>query len=412
MLEFMKGKKGFYHLASNSSKNMQINELKKDIANFYGDELLSKLNISSWTELFTYIGKHLIQKDKVIIAIDEFSYMIKSDKSILSALQIFIDRYLRKSKSLLIIAGSLFGLMSEKVLSYTSPLYGRRDRDILVKQLDFYNSAKLLNMSFEESLKTYLLIGGIPEYLRIANKYKNANEFIQNEFTNKIGYFYREPYFILSEEFKEIKTYFSILEAIAYGNNKPTEIANYVGIKSREIYPYLELMISHGFISRVSSAFSKGKRGIYIIQDPMLDTWFNIVHKNREEIEFGNFVISKNILNKYLGKRFEMFCRDLLSLNNYSTKPWWHKDKEIDIVGIPENGPAVFGEAKWKENLDARIMAESLYERIEYVPYDGEYEIWLFGKSFKKKVRRFKGVKVRCVDLKGIERMVRKRKKK
>ena len=129
------------------------------------------------------------------------------------------------------------------MLSHSSPLYGRRTKDILLAPLSFPHAIKFLKFNFEDSLKTYMSIGGIPEYLLVASRYNSFLEFVSKEFFEKDGYFYREPYFLLSREFKEIKTYFSILNAISYGNTTPTEIANFIGMKTREIYPYLELLI-------------------------------------------------------------------------------------------------------------------------------------------------------------------------
>jgi hypothetical protein len=38
--------------------------------------------------------------------------------------------------------------------------------------------------------------------------------------------------------FKELKTYFFVLNALAYGYTKPTEIANFAGMNTISIYPY------------------------------------------------------------------------------------------------------------------------------------------------------------------------------
>ena len=101
---------------------------------------------------------------------------------------------------------------------------------------------------------------------------------------------------MLSQEFKEIKTYFTIINAISFGNTKPGEIANFAGVKHREIYPYLENLIRFGFVKKEISVFGKRKEGIYLIKDLMLDFWFNFVYNNREDIEKNNFKVNENIL--------------------------------------------------------------------------------------------------------------------
>ena len=70
--------------------------------------------------------------------------------------------------------------MSEKILSASSPLYGRRARDILMRQIPPQYVQKFLKMDFEDSLKVMLTIGGIPEYLLVASKYRSYENFIKN----------------------------------------------------------------------------------------------------------------------------------------------------------------------------------------------------------------------------------------
>ncbi len=57
-----------------------------------------------------------------------------NNMTVVSSLQVFIDHFVRdNSEVFLIISGSLFGMMSEKVLSSSSPLYGRRNKDIFLQ---------------------------------------------------------------------------------------------------------------------------------------------------------------------------------------------------------------------------------------------------------------------------------------
>ena len=130
-----------------------------------------------------------------------------------------------------------------------------------------------------------MIIGGVPEYLMVAPEYPDIKKFLINEFLDTRGYFYREPYYILSQDLKEIRVYFGLLNAIAFGNTKPTNIANFVGIETRAIYPYLETLQRLGIIKREIAIGGNPKRGIYVLQDSMLYSWFNVVYPRRHEIE-------------------------------------------------------------------------------------------------------------------------------
>lgn len=226
--EFTSNKNGIFYFAEDTSSHIQINRLQEKIAEFTRDEILRNLDIKDWDQLFGYLTRNC-PTERFYLVIDEFSYLIKSDKSILSTLQKYWDTALSSSNIYIILSGSMLGLMSEMVLSHASPLYGRRSRDLLLEGLSFSDSKEFLNMPFQETLETYMILGGVPEYLLKASEYTDITNFVEKEFLDKFGYFHREPYFIISQEFKELKTYFSILNSIAFGNTKPTDIANFVG---------------------------------------------------------------------------------------------------------------------------------------------------------------------------------------
>lgn len=409
--EFIKNKEGLFYIAEDTIKTNQITEFKIALGNYLNDEFMQTQNFDSWSGLFTYLSKTINKNKKFFIWIDEFSYLIKNDKSITSTLQKFIDHTLRESNIHLLTSGSLFGIMKEEVLSHSSPLYGRRTNEILLEEIPTkYNFEFLENMNFINSLQTIMVCGGVPQYLQIANSYNNFNDFIEKEFFTKTGYFFRELTFLLSAEFKEIRTYFAILNAISYGNVKPGEIANFIGMNARSIYPYLELLIIYGFIKK-EVTFDRPKEGIYTIKDSFIDFWFNFTYKNRTSIERETYKLSKQDLSIFFGKRFEELIRDNLhyffndNFNNIAR--WWYKEIEIDICAINENSKLIlFGECKYKDNVDAKQILEELKEKTKHVKWNNETRLQkyvIFAKSFKDK--NIAGVKL--YDLKDMEEILK-----
>ncbi len=408
ILEFIKGKEGFFFIAEDVNKTLQIEELKTKVANYFNDDFLRRTSINDWRDFFDYITKVLPQDQKIFFVIDEFSYLLKNGPSISSILQKFWDTFLSTTKIFFLVSGSLFGLMQDNILSSTSPLYGRRTRDLLLSSLTFEESLEFLNMSFSDKIKTYMSIGGVPEYLLKARDYESSLEFQRKEFFSKYGYFYHEPQFLLSQEFKEIRTYFAILKAIAHGNTRPTEIANFVGLKSRNIYPYLENLIRLDFIRRIVPIIGNKKAGIYIIKDTFFDFWFNFVYNNRENIERESFVIVKNDLNSYFGKRFETLIREEIAYRMFKFPEighWWYKDKEIDIVGINNKTEEIlFGECKWQDNVDAEKLLKKLKRKAKLVKWKNKKRkerFAIIARSFKKRIKD-----CQCVDLDDIHQQI------
>ena len=193
--QFLKNKEHARYTAEDASKKVQITELRKVMASCLGDEFLASQDIAEWGALFSYLEKAIDKKKKLCIWIDEFSYIIKNDASVVSVIQKFIDSFVRDSKLFLIVSGSLYGLMSEKVLSNSSPLYGRRTRDLLLKPMPAGFIKEFVHFESEDCIKTALSIGGIPEYLNVAARHKTYIDFIRHEFFAHDGYFFREPFF-------------------------------------------------------------------------------------------------------------------------------------------------------------------------------------------------------------------------
>ena len=158
---------------------------------------------------------------------------------------------------------------------------------MLLSSLSFSYAHQFFHFSFSDSLKVYLSIGGIPEYLLKPSTYDSADSFYREEFFNRYGYFYHEPYFILSQEFRELKIYQSVLHAVALGNTAPTTIAQFSGLDTRHIYPYLESMIRLGLIEKEVSILGNARQGIYRIKDRVFDFWYRFVFSHRQEMAAG-----------------------------------------------------------------------------------------------------------------------------
>jgi len=348
--EFVRDKPGILYIAEDASPHIQIAQFKARCAEYFSDPLLATLEIKTWEQIFMYIAQKPLNRRTYLI-IDEFTYLIKNDQSLLSTLQKVWDHSLAGSEWYLLLSGSILSLMSDLALSSTSPLYGRRTRDMLLRPLSFSYARRFFHFSFSDSLKVYLSIGGIPEYLLKASTYGSADSFYREEFFNRYGYFYHEPYFILSQEFRELKIYQSVLHAVALGNTAPTTIAQFCGLDTRHLYPYLESMIRLGLIEKEVPILGNTRQGIYRIKDQVFDFWYRFVFSHHQEIETGRFVLSSIDLNPYFGRRFEAFVRDEYAgtvLSGYRSGHWWYKEDEIHLVATnDESLSVIFGECKW-----------------------------------------------------------------
>lgn len=212
-----------------------------------------------------------------------------------------------------------------------------------------------------------MLPGPVPA--TCAGDYSSFSEFVAREFYDRYGYSYREPYFILSQEFRELKLYQSILQAIAYGYTTPSHIARFCGLDSRHLYPYLESMNRLGIIERELPVLVNTKKGVYRIKDRLFDFWYNFVFPNRQFIELNWAPVSDIDLDPYFGRHFEIFVRQEVIpklFPGYMIGRWWYGEEEIDIVGYDERSAAIlFCECKWGAltRKESRSILESLKKK-------------------------------------------------
>ena len=397
--EFIKNKNSFYFFADTQSELMQIKRFQEQISEHFNDKLLKNMEINSWDLLFDYFISGIDNSEKFVFVIDEFQYLAKSNKSFTSVFQRIFDTKLKDKNLMVILCGSLISMMYSEVLSYSSPLYGRRTSQINLKQISFryYNEFFDNKKSMTELIELYAVTGGIPKYIEMINKDLGIFENIEKEFLDKNKFLYSEPRFLLQENVNEVSTYFSILQVIAEGNHKLSKITSRLGVSSSKITQFLKKLTELDVIERVvpvtESIPGKSKKGLYFIKDNYLNFWFKYVFPYQNYLEIGNkkVVINKikETFNLFVSFVFEEISKEILmdffSKNNIfvieKIGKFWNKNTEIDILALGENS-ILYGECKWsKKHIGLSVLYE-LKEKTKAVNKNTGNEYFaLFSKS-------------------------------
>ena len=254
---------------------------------------LTQDSFRSFADAFRYLS----EKGKVVVVIDEFPYLIQSDKRVLGEFQYIVDEVVRASKLHLILVGSSVGMMEEYFLSQKSPLYGRRDGQIRLEPLDFFNSWKLLGVDAEEAVKIYGVTGGIPAYLILFSRFEDVKRLA----FSKQGFLYAEGDFLLSSELREPKVYKLILKAVAEGKTRFNEISTFTGLPRSNLFKYVEVLERLGFLRREKpiTAPPKTKNTRYKIADNYIRFYFRFVERYRDEVELENIDFWGEFLEEY-----------------------------------------------------------------------------------------------------------------
>ena len=255
------------------------------------------------------------------LVFDEFQNFIEVEPSVFGMLQKNIDLH-ENNHGLIIFAGSLIGLMKKMFQGSKEPLYGRIKRGNKINPLSLpscFEIGKELNLKKEEMLKLYSLFGGYPKYYAAIEdfdlKSRTALEIIDALFLCSGAPLEEEVNVILSQEFGgRSGVYYSILEAIAMGNNRLSSIASYLNVPATSITRQLNELKNHFELIEVEMPYC-GKRGIYVIKHPLLEFWFSLIYKNFSDYASRNPVFINKIkenLNSFYGRAFERVAREYL----------------------------------------------------------------------------------------------------
>ncbi|MEW6418936.1 MAG: ATP-binding protein [Nitrospirota bacterium] len=378
--QFFKDIPHIYFLADKSPEKEQLRLLSEKVGLLYKDEFLLSRGFGNWYEFFKYIK----DKGRVVLAIDEFPFLIEANKAVPSIFQKGWDEGLKDSGIFLILLGSSIGMMETEVLGYKSPLFGRRTGQLLIEPLNFWDSKEFFSkMSNEEFMYVYSILGGTPAYLLQFSPSLDLWMNIRKKILMPDAYLFNEPEFILKEELREPRNYFSILRAISMGKTRVSEIINETGFEKNVVGKYLSVLTDLKIVKRevpvTEKSYEKSKKGIYMLDDNYFRFWFKFVFPNKSFIEEGeiDYIIKNKIkpeLEVFVSQTYEDVCRSCVKKGIYKGMKfnkvgrWWTKDAEIDVIGINEDENAIlFAEVKWSEKPVGVNILNELKTKAEKV---------------------------------------------
>ncbi len=405
MLKFLENKNGVYFLASKEGDRQNIKDFSHTAGRVLTDEYFGQIEFPDWFTLFESLFKHrkfcdLAEHDKFVLIIDEFPYLIHSNRAIPSVFQKIWELCMKKENIMLVLSGSSVSVMESEVLGYKSPLYGRKTGQWQLDPLDFKHLNEFLPYSKEDLVMLWSIVGGIPEYLLKFDTNLSLWDNVRNNVIQKGTYLYEEVEYLLNEEFREPKNYKLIFKAIALGYNRLGEICNYTGLNKSMVSKYLDVLNKlHILREEIPvTASPKFKRRLYFIHEPFFNFWFRFIYSNRIDLEANRqnevLAVIKKDFPAYCGLMFEVLVMELIMrkqilCDHLFTKigRWWHKDKEIDVVALNDDTKEIlFVECKWSilSSNNASEILEKLKEKSKYVEWNNGRRKEYFGIIAKK----------------------------
>jgi AAA+ ATPase superfamily predicted ATPase len=357
-------------------------------------------SFANWDQVWSQIGE-LAKQERLVVFIDEFTYMMAADPTLASNLQRAWDAVLENTNIFLCISGSHLGMMVRGILSGTAPLYGRTTAKMELKPLPFgITQSYFERYPAAERVMLYSVFGGIPHYWRLIDQNKSISDNIKRLLLSPGGNLKDEPRLLLSDYISDPNNYIAILRAIANGYATPKEIENLTGIQNTHLSQYISNLADTGYVVKKNpvTAGPTSRAGRHVITDPFLRFYFRFIQSRLTQLEMGEIDQTMQELQKhmvdYIGTyTWEEICREwTIRASNRGALPLypdyvesdWGKDYQVDVVGINTmKKHLVLGECKWlKERGKAAILEELVEKKASrVVPTSGNWQVYFLGFS-------------------------------
>jgi AAA+ ATPase superfamily predicted ATPase len=384
LTEVAQRNKVIYYVANESGAEHNLSMIGSVVADYFNEPV----SFSDFSRLLEYIAQKAIS-NKIILIIDEFTYLLTKSEGLLSVFQNAIDQHMINTDMTFILSGSHVGMV-EEAISYQKPLYARSTFKLNLKPFDYFDSAKFYpGFSNEDKIRTYSIFGGIPFYLEKIDYTKSLRDNIIDLTVVAGAAFEDEIMFFLRQELRSISSYGSIISAIASGATRLNEITfksnvNDTGAASK----YIDTLIGLGIIEREICFGEKpnSRKTIYRIKDHFFHFYYEFIESNKskmaiisKELFYDLFINPK--LEEYVSFKFEIIAREFLIRKNLSNttedifveigrywgnSPILRQEVEIDIVTKTQNGNTAY-ECKWTNDLFRLDVVNNLKEKSRHL---------------------------------------------
>ena len=388
---FLQNKKAFYYRARYASPESQ----KQMMAEALEEKLQVRLQKYDYEEYFNRIKSG--GPEKLILVIDEFSYIAKKDTDFINAVL--------KLKAKKLYPGPVMILLCSSVVSWVEKEMENCIGTDAVKKID--QTIKLSNLNFLEVVRTfpalsvsdciriYGTIGGVPGFMEAWNPEISYRENIYRLVLTEGGYLFHMAEQKISAELRELSVYNTILSAIAQGYNKLNDLYVKTGYSRAKISVYMKNLSHFDIVEKVQSfqtgGWENAKKGVYQIKDTFINFWFKFIFPHMSDLyllkphEFYDRYIAPE-LGTYLKRYFRNVCMEyMMLLNQMGRMPfpvhkigtWVGKTGNIDIIAQSTDRRNIVGLCNWDQPQLTSQMCEELYQNMEKAKIRSEH-IFLF----------------------------------
>lgn len=299
--EFCKGHRTLNFMGLPPDESTTALTQRKEFVRVLAEHMgISKDTITSddWSDLFNLLASQTNQ-GRLIIVLDEISWMGSKDKTFLGKLKTLWDQKFKLNPELiLILCGSVSSWIEDNILANTG-FYGRISWTLNLQELPLHDCHQFINErgfhgSAQEEINLLSVTGGIPWYLEQIQQNDTVSSFTNKQCFTQGGVLVKDFDRIFSDLFKQRnKIYQRIVKTLVGGALDFDQIRLKLGYKkSGRLSTYLSHLIDAGFISRhFSWNFKTGENlssSQYRLSDNYVRFYLKYIAPKQAQIQSNN----------------------------------------------------------------------------------------------------------------------------
>ena len=307
-------------------ENVKAHLMKDQLTHFFRSLTMQgykgKKTPESWLEAFYMLEDLLVEKykdnERIVVFLDEMQWLDTPKAKFMTGFEAFWNGWACHRKNLMVIVcGSSSSWILTNIINNHGGLYGRVTFEIKLKpftlrECEQFLTSKEICMSRYDVIQAYMMVGGIPYYLRYFNKRLSLAQNINEIFFADEAPLKDEFNRMFASLFKNAEPIKQIIKAIASKNKGITrkELSEITGVTdSGEVSRQLNALIAGDFIIKYKSFGDNKRDEIYKLVDPFSYFYLTFLDKSSDNrnIDWINIEDSSRVLS-WKGYAFENVC--------------------------------------------------------------------------------------------------------
>ena len=389
-----------FFTASKTTPELNRRQLVEVVAAWSGEDVRAE-DYPTWRTVFRLL-LGLRAEQPLVVVLDEFQYLGDDDDGALevaSELNAVWEAQRPERSFLLVISGSAVGTM-EALASGGGPLYGRFQWQGKLRPFGYWHAAELAAATDpRERALVYGVFGGTPRYLSDIDPTRSVAANAARLMLDPGGEvrLLIETALEQEEGLRDTAKYRAILQAVASGQTKRSEIAERAGLPvDGALRAKLDRLVDLGYLETRQNVDAKPNAAArYGVADAAFRFYERFVVPNRSRLERlpTAQVWEESVapgLDAYMGHEFERIAvqaydRRAAALDLPTVSEWgrWEgadrerRSVEIDIVAPLASGGVLAGEVKWNRDPIGIGVHDALIDKLRRMSESGR--AWAHG---------------------------------